>query len=97
MARSNRWIQKAIKRPGSLVAWFKRHRNKLKKLLGYDPITRDGDINDRAILGVLRLWKEGKIKLRTRIVRKLYLAKTLQKLRKREMAKRKRRRRRRKK
>lgn len=78
------WIQEAIKRPGALLQWFKRNRKKLKKLLGYDPITKEGDINDRAVRGVLKLWKQGKIRLSDRTVKRLYLARTLQKLRKRK-------------
>jgi hypothetical protein len=78
------WIQKAIKRPGSLTAWFKRHRSELKRKLGYDPITKRGDIRDKAINDTIKLMKQGKIRKNTRVLRKLYLAKTLKKLRRRK-------------
>lgn len=81
--RKNRWIQAAIKRPGSLTEWFKRNRRKLRRVLGFDPITRRGDINDRAITKTIRLAKTGKIKVSDRTLRRLYLARTLAKLRRR--------------
>jgi len=84
MARRKYWIQKAIKHPGALTNWFKRNRKKLKRKLGYDPITRRGDINDRAIRDVLKLYKQGKIRLRSTTVKRLNLAKTLGKLRRRK-------------
>ncbi|MEM4847277.1 MAG: hypothetical protein QW794_05935 [Thermosphaera sp.] len=79
----SRWIQEAIKRPGALTAWFKRNRKKLKRLLGYDPITRRGDIRDKAVRDLIKLYKAGKIRLSRTTLRRLYLARTLQKLRKR--------------
>ena len=84
--RNNMWIQEAIKHPGALTRWFKRNRKKLRKLLGYDPITKKGDINDRAIHGTIRLIKEGKLKVRNKrlLLKRLNLAKTLQKLRRRK-------------
>ena len=75
------WIQEAIKRPGSLTEWFKKNRDRLRRKLGYDPITQKGDIRDKAITDTLRLHKEGKMKLSTTTVRRLNLAKTLKKLR----------------
>ena len=84
MARKRRkWIQKAIKHPGALTEWFKRNRKKLKKKLGYDPITKKGDINDRAISGTIRLVKQGKLRVSDTTLRRLYLAKTLRRLRRR--------------
>ena len=79
---TKKWIQKAIKNPGSLTQWFKRNRKKLKRKLGYDPITRHGDIRDKAINDTIRLVKKGKIRVTTKTKRRLYLAKTLKKLRK---------------
>lgn len=81
--RTDNWIQRAIKHPGALTQWFKRHRRELKRKLGFDPITRKGDINDRAIPATIRLVKEGKIRVSKKTLRRLYLAKTLQKLRRR--------------
>ena len=78
----NNWIQKAIKHPGALTRWFKRNRKRLKRILGFDPITKKGDINDKAITKLIELYKEGKIKLDKTTLRRLYLARTLKKLRK---------------
>jgi len=83
VARKRKWIQDAVKNPGALTEWFKRNRRKLKKLLGYDPITKNGDINDRAVHGVIRLVKEGKLRVGDTTLRRLYLARTLQRLRRR--------------
>lgn len=82
--RKEKWIQGAIKRPGSLTEWFKRNRSKLKKKLGFDPITKSGDINDRAITKTIKLAKEGKIKVSKTTLKRLYLARTLQKMRRRK-------------
>ena len=78
-----KWIQKAIKKPGGLTNWYRRRRKELKKLLGYDPITRRGDIRDRAIPDTIRLVKKGKIRVKSKTLKRLYLAKTLQKIRRR--------------
>lgn len=75
------WIQEAIKRPGALTEWFKRNRKRLKQLLGYDPITSKGDIRDRAVRDLIKLHKAGRIRLSRRTLQRLYLARTLQKLR----------------
>jgi len=75
------WIQKAIKRKGSLTSWFKRNRKKLKKKLGIDPITKKGDINDRALLKTYKLVKEGKLRVSRITKLRLRLAVTLKKLR----------------
>ncbi|MEM3964458.1 MAG: hypothetical protein QW584_01885 [Thermofilaceae archaeon] len=77
------WIREAIKRPGALTTWFKRNRKKLKRLLGYDPFTRKGDIRDKAVRDLIKLHKAGKIRLSKTILRRLYLARTLQRLRRR--------------
>ena len=77
----DRWIQCAIRRPGALRQWFQRNRKRLKRLLGYDPLNRDGTIKAKAITGVLRLHKEGRLRLDTTTVRRLNLAKTLRRLR----------------
>lgn len=82
--RKKYWIQDAIKHPGALTAWFKRNRKRLMKKLGYDPITKKGDIRDKAINDVLRLYKKGKIRLSDTTVKRLNLAKTLKKLRRRK-------------
>ena len=83
MARRSRrrWIQRAIKRPGSLTNWFYSNRRKLKRKLGYDPITKKGDINDRAIYGTIRLVKQGKLRVDKKTLRRLYLARTLRRMR----------------
>lgn len=45
----SRWIQEAIKRPGSLREWLYRHRREIRRLTGMDPFTRDGRINLRVL------------------------------------------------
>lgn len=80
--RKKKWIQKAIKHPEALTKWFYRNRAKLRRELGYDPITKKGDINDHAIYGTIKLIKEGKLRVRQVTLRRLNLAKTLEKLRK---------------
>ena len=84
--RSRYWIQRAIKRPGSLKNWMLRHRAEIKRLTGYDPFTRDGDIR----MAVLKKLKNDKQLLKrlagshaTTILRKINLAITLRKLSKR--------------
>lgn len=81
--RSNYWIQRAIKKPGALTRWVKRNRAKLKRILGFDPITKRGDIRDRAITKLIKLYRAGKIRLSTKTKRRLILARTLAKLRRR--------------
>ena len=76
-----RWIQKAIRHPGALLAWFKRNRRKLRRKLGYDPITRKGDIRDRAIPDTLRLVERGRLRVTSRTKKRLNLGLTLQRLR----------------
>ena len=39
-----KWIQSAIKRPGSLRRWLKRHEAEIKRYLGTSPFNRDGTI-----------------------------------------------------
>lgn len=80
---ARRWIQKAIRRPGALLRWFKRNRARLKRKLGYDPITRRGDINNRAKRDVLRLADQGRIRISQRTRKRLQLAVTLDRLRRR--------------
>jgi hypothetical protein len=49
MARVKYWIQRAIKRPGSLKAWLKKHAKKIERRLGESPFTKDGKINTRVL------------------------------------------------
>jgi len=72
------WIREAIKRPETLTEWFKKNREKLKRLLGYDPFTRKGDIRDKAVRDLIKLHKAGKIRLSKTALRRSYLARTLQ-------------------
>jgi len=81
---SDRWIQKAIKRPGSLKAWLKRKRGDITRKLGESPFTRRGTIK----MSVLRKLKKNKELLKElagpqwrRIHRKINLAVTLRQLR----------------
>lgn len=74
------WIQKAIKRPGALTRWVLRHRSKIKRLTGVDPITKKGEISQLALLR-LRKTKWYK-RLSTRTKQRINLAITLEKLHK---------------
>lgn len=77
--RSNRWIQRAIKRPGSLKAWLKRNRVRIKRATGKDPFTKSGKVNTSA-LKALRRTKMYE-KLPTHVKQKINLAITLHELR----------------
>ena len=81
MTKDNKWIQKAIKKKGALTNWMNRNRKRLKRILGFDPITKKGDINDRAVNKLIKLKKEGKIRIGEKTYKRLTLAKTLAKLR----------------
>ena len=83
MARVKYWIQRAIKRPGSLKAWLKKHARKIERRYGESPFTKDGKVNVR----VLRRLKRDKEFLkeisgsRWRLIhRKINLAITLKKM-----------------
>jgi hypothetical protein len=49
MARVKYWIQRAIKRPGSLKAWLKKHEKRIERRYGESPFTKDGKINARVL------------------------------------------------
>jgi len=76
--RSKYWIQKAIKRPGSLRAWLKRNKRKVVAAIKEDPFTKDGKIKVSALKKLRRtkLYE----RLPTRIKQKINLAITLRKL-----------------
>lgn len=80
---ASRWIQKAIKRPGALRRWFKTNRKKLKKILGYDPLTKRGTIKIRALKDTYllavrsRIHKRGKLRVSKKTLSRLRLAITL--------------------
>jgi dephospho-CoA kinase len=78
------WIQKAIRRPGSLRAWLKRHQEAITRRYGESPFRRDGTIKV-SVLRKLRKDDEFLKKLsKSRyglIKRKINLAITLHKLR----------------
>jgi hypothetical protein len=77
--RSDRWIQKAIKKPGSLRAWLKRNRARIKRVTGKDPFTKSGKVNVTALkrLRRSRMYE----RLPARVKQKINLAITLHKLR----------------
>jgi hypothetical protein len=50
------WIQRAIKRPGSLRRWLKKHEKRIERRYGVSPFTRDGRIR----MSVLRRLKRDK-------------------------------------
>jgi hypothetical protein len=83
MARVKYWIQRAIKRPGSLKAWLKKHAKRIERRYGESPFTKDGKIK----VSVLRRLKRDKELLkdlagsRWRLIqRKINLAITLKRL-----------------
>jgi uncharacterized protein (DUF2344 family) len=49
MARARYWIQRAVKRPGSLKKWLKKNEKKIERRLGESPFTKDGKINARVL------------------------------------------------
>ena len=78
-----RWIQKAIKRPGSLRRWLKKHEKKIERRYGKSPFTKDGKIR----VSVLRRLKRDKeflkelARSRYRLIQqKINLAVTLKRL-----------------
>lgn len=88
--RSRYWIQKAVPpgRRGVLTRWILRNRGLLARRLGYDPLTiRDGRLNikEKAKTDLIRLVKTGGLKVRDKsaLLKRLYLAKTLSRLRRR--------------
>jgi hypothetical protein len=76
--RSKYWIQKAIKRPGSLRAWLKRNKRKVVAAIKEDPFTKDGKIKVSALKKLRRtkLYE----RLPTRVKQKINLAITLRRL-----------------
>jgi hypothetical protein len=79
MARRNRyWIQRAVKRPGSLKAWLKRNKRRVVAAIKEDPFTEDGKIKVTALkkLRNTNLYE----RLPTRIKQKINLAITLRRL-----------------
>jgi hypothetical protein len=83
MARVKYWIQRAIKRPGSLRAWLRKHEKKIERRYGESPFTRDGKIK----MSVLRRLKRDKgflkelSRARWRLIhKKINLAITLKRL-----------------
>jgi len=80
------WIQEAIKRPGSLKAWLKKHQRAITRRYGESPFKKDGTIkvtilkklrNDEEFLKRLSKSRYAHIK------RKINLAITLHRLRRR--------------
>jgi dephospho-CoA kinase len=83
VARTRYWIQRAIKRSGSLRRWLKKHEKRIERRYGESPFTKDGKVNVR----VLRRLKRDKEFLKELsgakhrlIQRKINLAITLKKL-----------------
>jgi hypothetical protein len=83
MARVKYWIQRAIKRPGSLKAWLKKHAKRIERRYGESPFTKDGKINARVLHRLKRdkeLLKELAGSRWRLIQRKINLAATLKHL-----------------
>jgi len=47
---TDKWIQEAIKRPGSLKRWLKKNQAKVKRATGMSPFTKTGKVNIRALV-----------------------------------------------
>jgi hypothetical protein len=82
---SKYWIQEAIKRPGSLKKWLKKHSKAIARRYGESPFTKDGKVKV-SILKKLKkddefLKKLAKSKA-SLIKKKINLAITLKKLKK---------------
>ena len=77
--KSDKWIQRAIKRPGSLRAWLRRNRARIKRAVGRDLFTKDGKVSVAALKALRRTKLYEKLPLR--IKQKINLAITLHKLR----------------
>jgi uncharacterized protein (DUF2344 family) len=56
MARARHWIQRAVKRPGSLRRWLKKHEKRIERRYGVSPFTKDGKVR----MSVLRKLKRDK-------------------------------------
>jgi len=77
---TGKWIQEAIKRPGSLKRWLRKNQVKIKRATGMSPFTKSGKVNIRA----LEKFRKTKAYERTprRIKQKINLAINLSRLRK---------------
>jgi len=75
---SRRWIQKAIKKPGALTKWVLKHRAKIKRLTGVDPITKSGEISQLALLRLRKTRWYKRLSARTK--RRINLAITLERI-----------------
>lgn len=78
-SKDRRWVQRAIRSPGALTRWMKRHREKVMEVTGVDPFTKKGEIRQ---LALIRLRKSDWYKrLSTRTKRRINLAITLERMR----------------
>ncbi len=77
MAGKNNWIQTAVRHPGSLREWFQKNKKKLEHHLHYDPLDSNGEIKKKAVNDVLKLVKEGRLRVQRKTLHRLYLARTL--------------------
>jgi len=79
-----RWIQSAIKEPGSLREWLARHDKEIERETGMKPFNKDGTINEKLLEYLERhpevLKKISKTRWRL-IWHKVHLADTLKDLR----------------
>jgi len=75
-----KWIRRAIKKPNSLTVWVKRNKTKIRRITKTNPITRDGEISQLALLRLRKSkWYNS---LSTKTKRRINLGITLEKMKK---------------
>lgn len=81
---SKNWIQEAIKNPGALRRYIERNRSRIKRIVGEDPISKEGIIKISALKKLRKAIKEGRLRVSNRatLLRRINLAITLKRLRK---------------
>jgi len=77
---TGKWIQEAVKRPGSLKRWLKKNQAKVKRATGMSPFTKSGKVNIRALVKFRKT--KAYEKTPKRIKQKINLAINLSRLRK---------------
>ncbi|GEM_PF-1783174 len=79
--KSKNWIQKAIKRPGALRKWLRKHAKQIEKVTDEKPFTKSGKINIRCLKKLRHTSYYERLSKRRK--EEINLAITLSKLRKR--------------
>ncbi|MDW8004917.1 MAG: hypothetical protein RMI04_08925 [Thermofilaceae archaeon] len=77
------WIQEAIEKPGALRAWLKANRHSIRRVTGEDPFDKRGRVKVTTLKKLRKAAKAGRVRLSDTTLRRINLAITLHKLRKR--------------